>query len=179
MNNIVSLPMRKYEALAQLNNKMFCIRTVSGYRMTQFDPKGAMHLLLPDASDEMLGTAVLDALTKSRFVLPSSYRGQSDLHPDVEFDEDLSNAKQEEHYAAWVQQVMARYGYKTKSAIFRRMKSCGIEKVENQITIRPSHRDKYGWTGDGFTKADYVVIPADSSAEEVGAALRLTFSRCT
>ncbi|NDL44379.1 contact-dependent growth inhibition system immunity protein, partial [Photorhabdus laumondii] len=41
-----------------------------------------------------------------------------------------------------------------------------------------SHEKLEGWSGDGISVADYVVIPADSSPEEVGAALRLAFSRC-
>jgi len=34
------------------------------------------------------------------------------------------------------------------------------------------------WTGMGIDESDYIVLPSDSNAEEIGQALRLGFSRC-
>jgi len=60
------------------------------------------------------------------------------------------------------------------------MKSCGIELDGNIIIIRPSYHEKLeAWGGNGFTEKDYVKIPVDSSLAEIGAGLRLAFSRCT
>ena len=75
---------------------------------------------------------------------------------------------------------MERYGYKTKRALFKDMKKCSIESNRGQITIRPSYHEKLeAWSGKGVSESDYVIIPSGSSPSDVGAALRLAFSRCT
>lgn len=60
------------------------------------------------------------------------------------------------------------------------MKSCDIEEREGMITIGPNNHEKLeAWgreKGDGI---EDVVIAASSSHAEIGAALRLAFSRCT
>lgn len=161
------------------NGDFICVETYSGYRSSRSDPKGTQHLLIPDVSCEVLGVALLDALAHSRFVLPEP-RSDVWVHPEAEFDSDLYDYKRGiERYAEWTKALMKRYGYKTKRALFKNMKSCNIESQNGTITIRPSYHEKLEmWSGDGISKDDYVVIPASSPAE-IGAALRLAFSRCT
>ena len=75
---------------------------------------------------------------------------------------------------------MTRYGYKTKRALFKNMLSCGVTLQEGTIIIRPSYHDQLeGWSGGRFTEKDYVRVPETASPAEVGAGLRLAFSRCT
>lgn len=72
------------------------------------------------------------------------------------------------------------YSYKTKRALFKNMMRCDIEIQEDIIIMEPNHHVKLeAWDGEGFTEKDYVKIPADSSHEKIGKALRLAFSRCT
>src|SRR6266481_6670875 len=113
---------------ACFNGDFICVETNSGYRGgMHVDPKGAQHLLTPDASDESLGVAVLDALARSRWVLGAPRDG-STYAPDVEFDSDLYDYKQTaERYASWIKALMERYGYKTKRALFKHMMYCYIE----------------------------------------------------
>lgn len=177
MNEIV----RGYWARALFNGDFICVETWSGYRgVDQLDDKGKQHLLVPDASDEVLGTAVLDAMAHSRFVLPAP-RTDVWIHPEVEFDMELYDYKKSiERYAAWTKALMERYGYKTKRALFKEMKSCSIESKNGVIDIRPKHHEKLeGWSGEGITEEDHIKLAANSSAAEIGAALRLAFSRCT
>ena len=85
-----------------------------------------------------------------------------------------------ERYAAWTKALMEHYGYKTKRALFKEMKKCGIESKSGVIDIRPSHHEKLeGWSGEGITEEDHIKLAANSSPAEIGAALRLAFSRCT
>ena len=167
-------------AAAQINKDFISVETYSGYRSTQADPKGVEHFLSPDVDDNELGLAVLDALAHSRFVLPEP-RKDVWIHPEATFDMELYDLDLHlQRYDQWVASILKRYGYKTKRALFKDMKKCSIEKQNDLITISPSHHDKLeGWSGDGFTKTDNEVIPANSSPAEVGAALRLVFSRCT
>lgn len=158
------------------NADFICVETWSGYRGGNHgDPKGKQHLLSPDAHDLALGEAVQDALAHSRWVLPTRREGSS--YPEgVEFDLSLSDYKV--NYPAWVNALMERYGYKTKRALFKGMKSVSIESKNGVMTFTPSHHAKLeGWEGIGEEAT--VMIPAASSPEEIGAALRLALSRCT
>lgn len=172
---------RGYWAGAKFNGDFFCVETWSGYRSgSELDYKGKQHLLTPDASEEALGIAVLDTLAYSRFVLPASRAG-SIYPPDIEFDMDLHDYKLKiERHAQWIQSLMALYGYKTKRALFKDMHSCHIDKYNDILTIRPSHHKKLEtWGREKDDGIEDVIIPATSTPREIGAALRLAFSRCT
>ena len=167
-------------ANAKLNKEFFCIETYSGYGSCRADYKGAMHLLAPDASDQAIGEALLDALSKSRFVLPEP-RKDVWIHPEATFDSKLYDFDaSEQRYKDWISQLIEKYGYKTKRALFKDMKNCDIEIFSGKIIIGPSYHEKLeGWSGKGLSDADNVVIPVTSTPDQVGFALRLAFSRCT
>ena len=162
------------------NADFLCVETYSGYRGGVRDHKGKQHLLEPDVSDEILGAALLDAMAHSRFVLPAR-RTDVWQHPEVEFDLDLYDYKLGiERTSEWTKSLMERYGYKAKRALFKDMKFCSIDWIDDVITILPWHHEKLeAWSGDGISASDRVVIPANSTPAEIGAALRLAFSRCT
>lgn len=173
-------PTRKW-AGAYRNNEFCLIETRSGYTGgTDSDPKSLEHIMPADASDDALGLALLEALRRSRFVLA---RPRTDVwqHPEVEFDADLSDPQRSlERYRAWVSNLMSRFGYKTKRALFKDMMSCSVELDDGVITIRPSHHARLEMWGrekdDVFVDVE---IAADRPAAEIGAALKLAFSRCT
>ncbi len=150
------------------NGDFILIETWSGNGMTGSDPKGKQFFLNLDANDYTLGKAVIETLSVSRILT-------------IEEAYDFFDYKwREEIYKEWVQFLMNRYGYKTKRALFKNMNDCAIWIFENKITFHPKHHEKleaWGATENG-TKDD-VIIPADSKPEEIGAALRLAFSRCT
>lgn len=153
---------------AKINEDFICIDTYSGYRSSHRDSKGKQYLIMTDVSDEILGAALLETLACSRFVLP-----QDDIA--------LYDHKQGlERYGEWVKALMDRYHYKTKRALFKNMKNCSIKKQGELITISPSHHEKLeAWGREKNDGIEDVVISADSSSAEIGAALRLAFSRCT
>jgi hypothetical protein len=160
-------PKPRQWARAVDNGDFICIATYSGYRTSAWDPQGAQHFFLPDVSDELLGAAALDALSRSRFL------DEDEIAAFFDYRET------DRRYAEWIKDLIERYSYKTKRALFKKMKSCAIESVEGTITIRPSNHEKLEvWTGEGIDDEDYVVISATGSATELGAALRLAFSRC-
>lgn len=167
-------------ANVKLNKELLCIQTYSGYGSSRADHKGVMHLLAPDASDQVVGEALLDTLSKSRFVLPEP-RKDVWIHPEATFDSELYDyAATVQRYKDWVFQLMSQYGYKTKKALFNDMKNCDVVMCSGEIIIGPSRQEKLeGWGETGLGGRDNVVIPTDSCPAEVGAALRLALSRCT
>jgi hypothetical protein len=167
-------------ASAKCNGDFMCVETYSGYSNSRRDPKGEQYFLAPEASNEKLGLAVVNALGRSRFVLPAP-RTDVWIHPDAGFDMELYDYKQTtENYATWVKDLMIRYGYKTKRALFKKMKSCSIERKGGVISIGPSHHEKLeSWGRENDDGIEDVVIPESSTSGEIGAALRLAFGRCT
>lgn len=166
--------------MAKTNKDFICIYTESGYGITCLDPKGVQHLTSHNVSDGELGAMLLDALAHSRFVLPPRDNRDIWVHPEVTYDAELYDFdRSNERYNQWVSDLMLTQGYKTKRTLFKGMKSCGIECCEGVITIRPSFHDKAErWSGKGIEKSDYVVLAANSPQADIGAALRLAFSRC-
>ncbi|VEA67783.1 Protein of uncharacterised function (DUF1436) [Serratia plymuthica] len=175
MNDIVKTAW----ASVKMNADFICIETYSGYSSSRHDPLGIQHLSPPNVSDNELGEMVKDALAHSRFVLPAP-RTDVWIHPEVTFDKELYDYKAiAERYAEWINKLMARYGYKTKRAMFKDMKSCSIECREGNITIFPSFHEKLeAWSGDRISDSDHVILSVDSSPAEIGAGLRLALSRC-
>jgi hypothetical protein len=179
MNGIV----KGYWAQAVCNSDFFCIETCSGYgEGSSIDYKGSRHLLGHEANDAALGNAVLDSMAQSRFVLGSPRPGS--VYPsDIEFDMDLYDYKKvAQRYEAWKKDLMDRYGYKSQKVLFDGLKNCSIERQNKLVTIRPFYREgAEGWHSLSKHSGDApdVTLPADSSPEAIGAALRLAFSRCT
>lgn len=133
--------------------------------MMRNDPESAQHLLPLDVDDETLGRAAQDALAHSRLLTMEEIAVFFNL------------AQGKARYDAWVADLMARYDYKTRRALFKRMLSCGIRKQDGVITFSPSRKDRLeAW--EELSKEADVVIAADRSPAEIGAALRVAMSRC-
>lgn len=157
-----------YWASVYYTKEFLCIDTYSGLGRAARDSVFPSRLLPPDAEDELVGAHILQALSNSRTL--------NVLEERVAFF-DLEKGK--EKYAAWIAILMEKYGYKSKKALFKDMKNCGIHLVNNVITISPTRHEKleaWGRTkGDGI---EDVTLSTDSSPAEIGAGLRLALSRC-
>jgi hypothetical protein len=112
---------------------------------------------------------VLDCLGHSRFLDTPELRAEL-FHPDAIARD----------YATWIKRLQKFGAYKTRRALFKDMQNCGIECDGNVITMRPSRHEKpEGWSGEGFSEADNVLVPANASPAKIGIALRECFRRCT
>ena len=152
---------------AYQNQDMICVDSCSGYRGCAYDPRGNQTVFGVDADDDALGIAVQNALAGSRFLSIKEI-------PDF-FD----YRRVEERYAERVKSLMARQGYKTKTALFRGMKFCSIRLSKGMIEIVPTtHEELEAWGREKDDGIEDVFVVADSTAKEIGAALRLGFSRC-
>jgi hypothetical protein len=141
------------------------VRPKSGYRMIQPDDDGYVIYVPPDATDEALGRALLEALERSRFIWP----------PDE--PEFFKWQRYMGCHENWQKDFMRRYGYKTKRDAYQNMDWCRADRSEGKISIRPHKRD----TPEYFRilSADRTVtIPETRDAATAGAALRLALDRC-
>ena len=154
-------------ASALQNQDMIFIITNSGHGACAYDPEGKEAVLGLDANDEALGVAVREALACSRYLSIDEVR------------EFLDYRRVEQRYNEWVKSLMEKQGYKTRVALFKRMKRCGIEMSKGVIEISPTiHRSLEAWGKDRSDGIENIRIPADASPAKIGAALRLGFSRC-
>jgi hypothetical protein len=161
-------------------DRFICIQTYSGYRASRLDSKGATHYLDVAVNDRELGEALVDSLGRSRFVASSS-RGDIWMHPDAGVDEDLYNYDSTlRRYEEWVETTMSLYGYKSRRALFKNMKSCNAKCQGGIINIQPMKKDKgEGWVVPSLQQDLSVSVDFGSSSEKIGAALRSALSRCT
>lgn len=151
---------------AEYNGDFICLQAYSDYSSTMADPTATEYLFVENTSNEVLGNAVLEALKQNRLL---SYKEECDLEKIAA-----------QRYIDWIKKMVARYGYKNRAELFQNMKSCMIECYEHVLTIRPSHHeDLEVWRCEGIINEADLKIPLNSSASEVGAALRTAFSRCT
>jgi hypothetical protein len=140
------------------------VEPLSGYGIVQREDEGYVIYLAPDADDEALGRALLEALDKSRFIWP----------PDPAFGEAERYMR---CYRNWQKDFMRRYGYKTKRDAYKTMDWCEAERSEGKISIAPRQRikpEQWKW----LSPDSNVVIPATGDAAAAGAALRLALDRC-
>ena len=149
------------------NQDFIEVETFSEYSRRTSDPDGIQKLLPLDVSDEELGQATLLALSKSRII------DVSEIGTFFNIDNVMKR------YDAWVADLMAKYNYKTKRALFKNMMRCYVEISDGILTISPSWHEKLeAWSGEGISDDDKVVLSVNSTTEEIGAGLRLAFSRC-
>lgn len=147
------------------NREFICIETYSGRGLLRSDPEGSNHIFATDVDDAMLGTALWDALDNSRF-----------LSTD-EAKQFLDRDRVKQDFENWVQDMITRYSYKNRRDLFKDMASCNVKLVGDLISIGPtSHPKLEAWEGLRADKS--VIVSANSTAAEVGAALRLGFTRC-
>ena len=156
----------KSRLTAKLNERFICIVPQSGYRLAFADPMATERLLVPDAPNDVLGEAVSSGLAESRFL-------------SLE-EANAVRATADSRYQEWVTSLMGRYGFKTKNALFKNMKSCSVMRFDGNLVVVPSHHDRAdSWSRSKDDGIEDVVIAADSSVADIGAALRLGFDRCT
>lgn len=151
---------------ALMNEKFIDIRTYSCHRSCVADPAGEHFNYPRTVDDSVLGEAVAKALQSSRFLTPA--------------EAESLRANASTNYDGWVQSMMELHGYKNKARLFKNMLQCTVEAVGDLITIKPTRHERLeGWSGDGISEEDYVVVPIDASADSIGHALREALSRCS
>jgi hypothetical protein len=158
-------PAKVDRATAKANVDFIDLRTLSGYRLALIDPVGKHYHFSPTVSDVELGSAVVSVLDASRFIEPGE---AASLRANVNTI-----------YEDWVVTTLTKHGYKNRREMFRSMRSCSLERSSDIIKIIPSCHEKLeGWSGNGITPEDHVVVSGAQTAGEIGAALRLAFERC-
>jgi hypothetical protein len=141
------------------------VKPISGYRMVQPEDDGYVIYLPPNATDEALGRALLEALDRSRFIWPRD---------EPEFFKWQRYMRCHEN---WQKDFMRRYGFKTKRDAYENMDWCRADRSEGKISIRPHKREAPEYFRN--LPADRTVaIPETRDAAMAGAALRLALDRC-
>jgi hypothetical protein len=157
---------RTYAAALQ-NRDFIWVYTYSGRGLFAYDPQGKDVILGLDADDAALGVAVREAFACSRILSPKEAMKFLDYRTGGD------------EYEERVKSLMEMHGYKSKSAMFKNMESCSIALSQGTIEISPTiHETLDGWVHKKRDGIEDVLIAANSPAHEIGAALRLAFSRC-
>jgi hypothetical protein len=164
MNSTERLPFTQWADIHR-TEKFISVEPLSGYRLVHREEDGCIFYLSPEGTDDALGQALLEALGRSRFVLPR------------DDPESFKREKCERCEQNWQKDFMRRYGYKTRREVYRTMDWVRAERSEGKISFQPHNRGKPGhWIWLAADKV--VVISATTDAAAAGAALRLALNRC-
>jgi hypothetical protein len=158
---------QRYHASACLNDEFLLIETMSGLGRYGVDYAIPNILLSPNADNVNMGESVLLALSKSRTIAREEYAAFFNLETD------------KKQYEEWEKNLMRKFGYKTKRALYRKMNVCWISLKNGTIEISPNKHEKLkAWGRSKSDNIESVILSLDNSSEEIGAGLRLAFSRC-
>jgi len=164
MNSTERLPFTQW-ADVHRTERFISIEPMSGYRRALPENEAHVIYLPPNASDDVLGRALLEALDRSRFIWPDD---EPEFFEWKRFTQCSRN---------WQEDCMRRYGYRTKREAYNNMDWCRAERSEGKISIEPHKRDKPEYFRD-LSPDRTVVVPAMDDAAAAGAALRLALDRC-
>lgn len=163
----MKLPIQKEWATAYATKDFISVNTCSGFRRSARDPDGVILYFSLSVSDEELGAAIRSALSASKFISPDEARLFFNLNSI------------EQNYEGWVSDMVARFGYNSRRDAFKDMKLCMIERVRENITIKPTNHEKLeAWGGKGIDSSDYETFDVTASEVNLGTALKRCFSKC-
>jgi hypothetical protein len=145
------------------SEKFICVEPLSGINGPRYHEDGNCRVYLaPNATNEDLGHALLDALTKSRYDNSKEF-----LNPD----------RATRVYQEWQNDFMTRYGYKSKREACINLDWCGARMSDATISIEPHKRYKADhWKS--LPPDKIVTIPVTTDPNVAGKALRLALDRC-
>lgn len=153
---------------AFFNGEFFYIRTMSQGMLAYAEPDAEPHYLSPDATNENLGRVMRRALVATKLVTPTEFQ--------VIYKSGVVQKVGDERNTL----TMAKYGYKSKKAMYREMMCCWIELADGQVGITPTVHDSLdGYHGASKDGLEILQLPQGATDAELGAALREGFRRCT
>ncbi|WP_082221316.1 contact-dependent growth inhibition system immunity protein [Herbaspirillum chlorophenolicum] len=150
------------------NGDFYRFTTMSRGMLGYAEPSVSPCFLAPFVDNEALGNALRNALSESRLVSAEEFQKifHSGIVQELEKKRDV--------------EAMKTYGYKTKRALYEKMDFCSVSLFEHQIEIQPTHKKSLdGWTVKRDEGPFSLYVPKSAADEELGAALREGFTRCT
>jgi len=150
------------------NSDYFDVTSVSIGMLNYSEPSVAPQYLPPHVDDATLGASLRRALAASKRVSVE------------EFQKIFASGIVQKLGKEREQDVMQKYGYKSRRALYKNMMCCWISVFDGLLEIKPTHHksmDSYsGISNDG---PEIIRLPLTVSDAELGAALREGFKRCT
>ena len=155
-------------ASVYFNGDLYQFITMSQGMLDYAEPEATPQILSSASTDTQLGAALRFALSKSRQVTVAEFQEifKSGLIQKIAKEREVS--------------VMQQYGYKTRKALMKRMDCCWVTGQGEKIEIKPTHHKNIdGYSGISNDGPEILVVAADITDSQLGAALREGFSRCT
>lgn len=139
--------------------------------MTALDDNGVRHFLPRDASNRMLGEALLGCLAASRLI---------PLVPKEEWKAFIDWRDADRRYKDYLSWQMKMAGVKTQIALYKNMMECAIHIKEDVIILDSCYHEKTKeWLYPKNLNEVAIRLPFASPAPDIGAGLREAMNRCT
>lgn len=153
------------------NEKGIFIVTRSGNVMTALDDVGVRRFLSRDASNLVLGEALIDCLTASRLI---------PLYPKEVWKSFIDWRDADRRWKDYEKWQLRESKTKTLRELRHYQMLCKVDLEQETIIIYPNHHAKINaWESFIHNEVEPVRTPFASSASVIGAALREAMNRCT
>lgn len=153
---------------AERNERIYLFRTWSGFTRDLIEVTEPPIILPSEASDSELGSAILKCLSASRV-----YQTWEEAEPFYKADAERRK------FPDGLTELALEYGFKSRRDFFRLMDHCFVSLRDHNVKISPSvHEQLEGWSGLDKHDSQAAIVSVGEAASEIGAALRLAFSRC-
>ena len=154
--------------LALKNKDFLCLSTMTGRGILMVDPKIPRKILSLDESFESIGL-ILTGLLQRSTVIPIEEIGSM-----AKF---FNSGELNKSGQIWEDEIYKKFSYKTKTAMYKSMISCGVKELHGEITFTPSNTNAIA-SFTGIKDVEKIAIASSSSAEDIGKALWKSFSLC-
>lgn len=159
----------KKSILVGKNNDFISLTSLLICGMYAGDPEQNIIYLSPSSTNVELGIAAREKLKESREV------------DAREFSEIVKSGRIKEWEKLTEQNIKKKYGYKTKNAIYKNMKSINITLLNNEIFIMPEKQiklDNYTAVKDSEGNVIKFNYNANITEEDLGVAIRNAMNFC-
>lgn len=147
------------------------IVTRSGNVMTALDDDGVRRFLSRDASNLVLGEALIDCLAASRLI---------PLYPKEAWKAFIDWRDADRRWKDYEKWQLRESKTKTLRELRHYQMLCSVDLEEDNIIIYPNHHEQINrWTSFIHNEVEPVRVAFASSASVIGAALREAMNRCT
>lgn len=166
MSTKIQPPIAQSEASIEFDAKFINIASLSGHRLYRVDRQAFDCYLESSVDAETLGFWLSKALVASKTYELAEIGNF--------FDRDVVKA----YHDKWATDMIQRYGYKSRRALFKSLMHCSCVKRGGTIEIMPTQKGPgESWVGIGDSGA-HVFLPESCTVRELGEGLRLAMSRC-
>jgi len=147
------------------NNRITSFQSLTGRAFAVPDAEGAVRNVQSGSSNEVLGEALWETLSYSRFITPETFNPTLIDHREID-----------RVFKMRLDQLARDSGFSSTRRIFQSLRFCSVTEALGQIKFEPTRRIRGNEYQD--LRMPPIVVADNVDALALGAAVRLAMSKC-